>query len=88
MNIDKSPSRFPIKNQYNFLAHCSVSHLYQPAADVAKHCIDRQVLAGRQMLFEYAGESNGAVDYMQLAEEVIDQESARARIQTDVRAAA
>ena len=58
MNIDKSPSRFPIKNQYNFLAHCSVSHLYQPAADVAKHCIDRQVFAGRQMLIEYAGENH------------------------------
>jgi selenocysteine lyase/cysteine desulfurase len=58
MNIDKSPTSFPIKNQYNFLAHCSVSHLFQPAAEVAKHCLDRQVLAGRQMLAEYGGENN------------------------------
>jgi len=63
MIIDKSPSSFPIKNEYNFLAHCSVSHLYQPAADVAKHCLDRQVHAGRQMLAEYGGENNIAAKF-------------------------
>ena len=63
MNIEKSPARFPIKNEYNFLAHCSVSHLYQPAAEASKHCLDRQVLAGRQMLSEYAGENNIAMKF-------------------------
>ena len=63
MNIDKSPSSFPIKNDYNFLAHCSVSHLYQPAANVCKHFLDRQVLAGRQMLPEYSGENNIAMKF-------------------------
>ena len=63
MNIDKSPAKFPIKNDYNFLAHCSVSHLYQPAADVSKHVLDRQVLAGRQMLPEFAGENNIAMRF-------------------------
>jgi selenocysteine lyase/cysteine desulfurase len=63
MNIDKSPAQFPIKNEYNFLSHCSVSHLYQPAAEVAKQCLDRQTLAGRQMLFEYAGENNIAMKF-------------------------
>ena len=58
MDFDQSASVFPIKQAYNFLAHCSVSHLYGPAAEAAKHCLDRQVLAGRQMLFEYAGENN------------------------------
>ena len=58
MNIDKSAARFPIKNEYNFLSHCSVSHLYPAAAEAAKHCLDRQMLAGRQMLFEYGGENN------------------------------
>lgn len=63
MNIDKSPIQFPIKNEYNFLSHCSVSHLYQPAADIAKHCLNRQVHAGRQMLAEYSGENNIATKF-------------------------
>ena len=58
MNIDKSPAAFPIKNDYNFLAHCSVSHLHSAAADAARHFIDRQVHAGRQMLAEYGGENH------------------------------
>lgn len=65
MNIDKSPAKFPIKNEYNFLGHCSVSHLYEPAAAAAKHCLDRQVHAGRQMLAEYGGENNIAKKFHQ-----------------------
>ena len=63
MNIDKSPAQFPIKNNYNFLSHCSVSHLYQPAAEAAKHCLERQVHAGRQMIFEFTGEANIAENF-------------------------
>jgi len=63
MNIYKSAAHFPIKNEYNFLSHCSVSHLYQGAADVSKHCLDRQTLAGRQMLAEYGGENNIALKF-------------------------
>lgn len=50
--------QFPSKKNVNFLAYCSVSPLNQPAADRAKHAINRQNAIGRGMLFEYPGDEN------------------------------
>ncbi len=58
MNIDRSATSFPIKNNFNFLAHCSISHLYSPAAAASNHVLERQVQAGRQSIFEFAGDAN------------------------------
>jgi selenocysteine lyase/cysteine desulfurase len=58
LDIDLSPEHFPVKNNVNFLAHCSVSHLYNAGAERAKHCLDRQVQVGRGMIFEYSGEEH------------------------------
>ncbi len=58
LDIDLSPEHFPVKNNVNFLAHCSVSHLYSAGAERAKHCLDRQVQVGRGMIFEYSGEEH------------------------------
>ena len=63
MNIDKSPAAFPIKNEFNFLSHCSVSHLYSPAAEAISRFNQRQVLAGRQMIFEYVGDDHIANNF-------------------------
>lgn len=49
---------FPHKENINFLAYCSVSPLNSPAANRAKHALERQNAVGRGMLFEYPGDEN------------------------------
>lgn len=58
LNIDLTPQLFPIKKNVNFMGHCSVSHLYGPAAERAKRCLDRQSEVGRGMIFEYSGDEH------------------------------
>ena len=58
MAIKFDPSHFPIMENINFQAHCSVSHLNKPAADRAAHFLDRQVAVGRGLLFEYTGDEH------------------------------
>ncbi len=60
MTITRDLSHFPIKQNVNFLAYCSVSPMNVPAAERAKKFIDRQVAIGRGMLFEYVGDDHVA----------------------------
>ncbi len=58
MQLDKSPDRFPVKKNTNFLAFCSVSPLNRIAAERAAHCLNRQVEVGRGMIIEYSGDEH------------------------------
>ena len=53
--FDKSEEKFPYKKNLNFIAFCSVSPLYAPAAKSAKEYYDRQSAEGICLYDYYAG---------------------------------
>ena len=53
--FDKSEELFPYKKKLNFIAFCSVSPLYAPAAKAAKDYYDRQSVDGLCLYDYYAG---------------------------------
>ena len=60
IQLNKTPERFPIKAHTNFLAYCSVSPLYKPAAERAARFFHRQSELGRGMIAEYSGDEHVA----------------------------
>jgi len=51
--FDKSPEKFPYKKNINFLAFCSVSPMYGPAADAGKKFIEAQRDSGLCLFEQY-----------------------------------
>jgi cysteine desulfurase / selenocysteine lyase len=58
MTLNRDLTDFPARKNLNFQAYCSVSPLCRPAADGARHFIDRQEQIGRGVIFEYVGEKS------------------------------
>lgn len=56
--FDKSPEKFPYKNNINFLAFCSVSPVYGPAAEAGKKFINAQRDGGLCMFEQYSDVSS------------------------------
>lgn len=58
LTLDRTPDYFPIKKTTNFMAYCSVSPLYRPAADRAIKCLKMQSEMGLGMIFQYLGDDH------------------------------
>lgn len=52
MIFDKSAARFPIQEEYTYLAHCGISPLYPEAARAAIHVLQQQQSRGAAALIE------------------------------------